>query len=105
MGRLYSEFQAANAEVLVILGDSLEKARSYAEVLHLPFAVLADPERTVYHQYGLERAFLGLQRTASVLIDSGGTIRYLKRTVNTMQWLQESKEILAAAQAVAPARG
>ena len=101
MGRLYSEFQAANAEVLVILGDSLEKARNYAEVLHLPFGVLADPERTVYHQYGLERAFLGLQRTASVLIDMGGTIRYLKRTVNTMQWLQESKEILAAAQALA----
>ena len=101
MGRLYPEFLTINAEVMVILGDSLEQAQSYAGLLHLPFAVLADPQRTVYHRFGLEKAFLGIQRTASVLIGIDGTIRYLKRTINTLQWLQESKEILAAAQALA----
>ena len=100
MGRLYSEFQAANAEVLVILGDSLERAQSYAGLLHLPFPVLADPQRAVYHQYGLDKALVVIQRTASVLIDKGGIIRYLKRATNPMVWLQESQEILGAAQAL-----
>jgi peroxiredoxin len=102
LGRLYSEFQAANAEVLVILGDSLERAQSYAGLLHLPFAVLADPQRVVYHQFGLEKTLVVIQRTASVVIDKNGIIRYLKRATNPMQWLQESQEVLRAAQALAP---
>lgn len=86
--------------MLVILGDSLERAQSYAGLLHLPFPVLADPHWAVYHQYGLDKALVVIQRTASVLIDKGGIIRYLKRVTNPMGWLQESQEILGAAQAL-----
>ena len=89
LGRLYNDFKAENYEILLILGEPVEKARRYAESLHLPFPVLADPERKVYHQYGLEKRFL-LQRTASVIIDCNGIIRYLKTTTNPLIWLQES---------------
>ena len=94
LGRLYKDFQAANCEILLILGEPVEKAKRYAETLHLPFPVLADPERDVYHRYGLEKAMVFIQRTASVVIDQSGTIRYLKTTTNPMVWLQESKELL-----------
>src|SRR4030042_5247841 len=95
LGRLYKDFQAANCEILLILGEPVEKAGHYAEILQLPFPVLADPERGVYHQYGLEKAMIFIQRTASIVIDRNGMIRYLKSTTNPMVWLQKSRELLS----------
>ena len=101
LGRLYPEFKAANAEVLVILGDTPEHARQYARTLKLPFPALADAHRAVYHQFDLERAFIVIQRTAEVIVDKDGVIRYLKRVTNPLVWLQESSELLQAAQHLA----
>jgi peroxiredoxin len=85
-------------QILVILGDTLERAFRVAETLKAPFPVLADPGRAVYHRYELQKNFIGIQRTASVIVDPNGVIRYLKRSVNPMTWLQESKELLQAVQ-------
>jgi len=62
----------------------------------LPFPVLADPSRQVYHQYGLERALVFVQRTASIIVDQAGTIRYFRSATNPFTWLQESRELLEA---------
>ena len=96
--RMNEHFVRAGASILIILGDSQERARKYAETLRVPFPVLADPDRAIYHLYELDKNFLGIQRTASVILDQTGVIRYLKRTLNAMQWLQESKELLRAVQ-------
>lgn len=98
LGRMHKDFQAAGAEVLVILGDTPERARSYAGQLKAPFPVLADPDRKVYHSFDLEKAYILIQRTASVIVDRDGVIRYLKRATNPLVWLQESQELLKAAQ-------
>jgi peroxiredoxin len=90
------EFVKAGAQVLVILGDTLERVCRYAETLKAPFPVLADPERSAYHLFELEKNFIGIQRTASVIVDQNGVIRYLKRSINPNTWLQESKELLQA---------
>ena len=87
----------------MILGDSLEKTRRYVDSLHLPFPVLADPERSIYHRYGLEKAMVFIQRTASVVIDRNGVIRYIKSTTNPMVWLQESQELLGFVKSIANA--
>jgi peroxiredoxin len=92
------EFIKAGAQILIILGDTLERARQYAETLKAPFPVLADPDREVYHRYELDKIFIGIQRTASIIIDQNGVIRYLKRSINPMTWLQESKELMQAVQ-------
>jgi peroxiredoxin len=91
------EFVKAGAQILVILGDTVERARHYGESLKSPFPVLADPERTVYHLFELQK-FIGIQRTASIIVDQSGVIRYLKRATNPMTWLQESKELLKEVQ-------
>ena len=101
LGRLYSEFLASSCEILLILGEPLEKAKRYTEILHLPFPVLADPERKVYHQFGLEKALIFIQRTASVVIDQHGVIRYLKSATNPMVWLEESRELLSFVKSMA----
>jgi peroxiredoxin len=94
LGRLYNDFKTANCEILLILGESVEKAKRYTESLHLPFPVLADPERKVYHQYGLDKALLFIQRTASIIVDQSGVIRYMKSTTSPMVWLSESQELM-----------
>ncbi len=95
LGRLYKDFQAAGAEILIILGGTTEQARGYAESLKAPFPVLADPERAVYHRYGLDKALVVIQRTASLVVDRGGMIRYVKSTTSPMPWLRESGELLS----------
>jgi peroxiredoxin len=102
LGRLYKDFQAAGAEILVILGDTPERVRRYAEALKAPFPVLADPDRGVYHSYDLERAHVVIQRTASVVVDRQGVIQYVKRATNPMLWLQESGELLKFVVGYAP---
>jgi len=77
----------------VILGDSLDRAREYARQTQAGFPVLSDPEREVYAIYELEKYFSLWQRTASLIIDQDGIVRYLKRTSNVMTWQQESREL------------
>lgn len=96
LGRMNDEFVKAGAQILVILGDTLERASVYAETLKTPFPILADPDRAVYLQYELDKNFIGIQRTASVIIDPNGVIRYIKRSINPSIWLQESKELIQA---------
>lgn len=91
---LHQEFRSSGAEVLVILGATLEQAQRYAGRLKAPFPVLADPERKVYETFGLEKVYVFIQRTASVIIDKEGVIRYLKRVTNSREWRQESRELL-----------
>jgi peroxiredoxin len=78
---------------LLILGEGLDKAQRYVESQHLPFPVLADPDRNIYHQFGLGKLLL-IQRTASVIIDCNGVIQYVRTTTNPMVWLQEHKQVL-----------
>ena len=61
LGRMYQNFQAAGAEVLVILGDTPERARRYAETLKAPFPVLADLDRSIYHRFDLEKSLIVIQ--------------------------------------------
>jgi peroxiredoxin len=94
LGRLYKEFQAVNCEILLILGEPVDKARQYMEILKLPFPVLSDPDRRVYQEYGLDKLFQVVQRTASLVIDVHGVIRYSRVVYNPLTWLQESRGLL-----------
>lgn len=98
LGRMSQEFVRAGAGILIVLGDTLERAHKYAEALKVPFPVLADSDRAIYHLYGLDKNFIGIQRTASIVLDQNGVITYFKRTRNAMQWLQESQELIRAVQ-------
>ncbi len=93
MGRHYDEFKKLNFEILVVLGDTVEKAKRYGEELHLRFPILSDPKRGVYQQYGLQKSFF-IQRSASLVIDCDGIIRYIKTASNPMVWMSETTEVI-----------
>ena len=93
LGKMYDQFRGAGAEIIVILGEDVEKSKKYADGIGLPFPILADPDRAVYSLYELEKYFLLFQRTASLVVDKAGVVRYLKRTTVPNVWLQESREL------------
>jgi len=93
LAKLYKQFKDTGAEFVIILGDTLEKAKRYVDILKLPFPVLSDPEREVYRVYELEKYFMLIQRTASIVVDRDGRVQYLKRTTSPMVWLQETREL------------
>jgi peroxiredoxin len=93
LGRMHEQFREAGAEIVVILGNDLDTAKTYAEGIRLTFPILSDPDRKVYHLYELEKYFLLFQRTASLVIDKLGIVRYLKRTTVPNVWLQETREL------------
>jgi peroxiredoxin len=93
LGRMHEQFREAGAEIVVILGNDLETAKIYANGIDLPFPILSDPQRKVYHLYELEKYFLLFQRTASLVVDKLGIVRYLKRTTVPNVWLQETREL------------
>lgn len=94
LGQMYQQFLEANTNVIVILGEGMDKAKQYAEGINLPFPILCDPDRAVYHLYELEKYFFLFQRTASLVVDTHGIVRYLKRTTVPNVWIQESRELL-----------
>lgn len=100
LGRREKDFQAMNTQVVVILGDRIEQAQKYAADLHLPFPVLADPEREVYHRYDLQKSLFLIQRTAAILIDREGVIQFVKAVTNPLTWLVEYEELAQEAQRV-----
>ncbi len=92
-GRHSQDLQTNNTQVLVILGEPIERAQRYASELKLPFPVLADPGRQIYHQYGLHKTFGLIQRSAAVVIDREGVVRFIKAVTNPLTWLAEYQEL------------
>jgi peroxiredoxin len=93
LGKFSDEFKTKKIQILLVLGSTQDRAQKYVESLHLPYPVLADPERQVYHQYGLDKVVGIIQRTASVVIDCHMEIQYIKTTTSPMVWLKESADI------------
>jgi peroxiredoxin Q/BCP len=67
--QLYSTLQSHSTEVLVIGGGSREEAEQLATKLQVPFPILADADREVYHRYGLEKVMFSPQRSGTILVD------------------------------------
>jgi peroxiredoxin len=73
-------------------------AERAAKSLKLPFPVLADPDRAVYLRYGLDKAFVAIQRSGTFLIDQQGIVRYIEhgalpQRLNKEELMQEIKKL------------
>ncbi len=76
----WNELQAAGVTVFGVSADSVQSHQRFAAKYHLPFPLLADPEKTVIRAYGawgtkkfMGRTFEGIKRM-SFLIDPQGKI-------------------------------
>jgi peroxiredoxin len=76
------------------LGTGLVKSMA------LPYPALLDREREVYRAYGLTRALLLLQESATFLIDREGIVRHATRSLNpraSMDWTSLMRDVEASA--------
>ena len=81
LGRMHQELKSHDVDVLAIGGGNAAAAAGLARSLKLPFPVLADPNRAVYASFGLDKRMF-IQRSATVLIDKKGIVRYILRATN-----------------------
>jgi peroxiredoxin len=80
LSKMYSTLAAQGTEVIVVGGGSLKEAQQLAATYKLPFAVASDPDRSVYHTYGLHKALGLMQRSGTIVIDKQGIVRYVQRS-------------------------
>src|SRR5262245_35385118 len=77
LSRMYEQLQDQNVEVLVVGGGERKDAERLSKLLNLPYAVLADPDRSVYARYALDKVLIAIQRSGTFLIDKAGIVRYI----------------------------
>ncbi|WP_340076709.1 peroxiredoxin [Leptobacterium sp. I13] len=56
----YQDFKDMGAEVIGISSDSSKSHKKFANSYHLPFILLADPDKKVRKQFGVPANFFGL---------------------------------------------
>ena len=81
-------------EVIAVLNDSLEHARTYFQRHIIPFPCLIDPDHAVYDRYQVESKVVSLgQRPGLFVIDREGMARYAH--IGWQQWeIPRNAEVL-----------
>jgi len=90
----YEEFRKAGAEIVTLVRDTPENARTYFQKHNIPFKCLADVTGEVYHRYEVKSKLLSLgQRPALFVLDRDGVVRYAY--LGSQQWeIPGNKEVL-----------
>lgn len=79
---------AFNETDTILIGISLdtpEKSRAFKDQYHLPFSVVADPDRNIVKKFGvpvINLLFVKMAKRSVFLIDKEGVIRYMNRSYN-----------------------
>jgi peroxiredoxin Q/BCP len=79
----FSAIQAAGAVILGVSVDTSQSHRAFAEKFHLPFSILADPDRRIIEAYGVKMPLLGFAKRVTFLIDRQGVVRKVIRDIRT----------------------
>lgn len=78
LSRLQQTLKQKGIQVIILGGGDVKAANTVAQRFQLPFPVAADPERSVYRAYNLEKTLGFLQWNGAILIDQQGKIIYRK---------------------------
>ena len=77
--------------VLVLGEGGLDEANRVANLTNAPFPILADPKRLMYEKFSLHKIFSQWQRSASVVIDKSGIIRYINKAADPRKSMEIDK--------------
>jgi len=92
----FSAIQATGAVILGVSADTRESHRAFAGKYHLPFSLLADPDRTMIKAYGVRMPVLGWAKRVTFLIDRQGIVRKVIRDARTRDHDRQVLELLKA---------
>jgi peroxiredoxin Q/BCP len=71
----FAGIKAAGAVILGVSADDSQSHRAFAEKFHLPFSILADPDKRIIEAYGVKWPLLGIAKRVTFLIDRLGIVR------------------------------
>ncbi len=79
----FGAIQAVGAVILGVSSDDAHSHGAFAEKFHLPFSLLADPEKRIISAYGVKMPLLGFAKRVTFLIDRQGIVRRVLREART----------------------
>ena len=80
-----------------MLGVSADDVTSHAAFVakyHLPFPLLADPDKKIIKAYGVAMPLVGFAKRVTFLIDKQGILRHIITDVQTKTHDQQVMELL-----------
>jgi thioredoxin-dependent peroxiredoxin len=92
----YQKVRELNAEVLGVSVDSVESHQKFTNKFHLPFQLVADPDKNITKAYGVLNDKSNVARRVTFIIDEQGKVAKVFETVKPAEHPQEVLEALKA---------
>jgi len=88
----FAEIQASGAVILGVSADDAQSHKAFAEKFHLPFSILADPDKRIIGAYGVKMPLLGFAKRVTFLIDRQGIVR---KVITDTRTKDHDRQVLA----------
>lgn len=92
----YAKIREMNAEVLGVSVDNTDSHQKFTDKFHLPFPLVADPDKNITKSYGVLNDKSGNARRVTFIIDEQGKISKVFETVKPDQHPREVLDALNA---------
>lgn len=92
----YAKIRELNAEVLGVSVDNTDSHQKFTNKFHLPFPLVADPDKNITKSYGVLNDKSGNARRVTFIIDEQGKISKVFETVKPDQHPREVLDALNA---------
>jgi len=92
----YQKVRELNAEVLGVSVDSVESHQKFTDKFHLPFQLVADPDKSITKAYGVLNDKSNMARRVTFIIDEQGKIAKVFETVKPADHPAEVLQALKA---------
>ena len=88
----FAAIKAAGAVVLGVSADTSQSHKAFAEKFHLPFSILADPDKRIIEAYGVKMPVIGFAKRITFLIDKQGIVR---KVISDTRTKDHDQQVLA----------
>ena len=92
----YQKIQDLNAEILGVSTDDTNSHQKFTTKFHLPFQLVADPDKKITNAYGVLNEKSNMARRVTFIIDEHGKISKIFETVKPAEHPHEVIEALKA---------
>ncbi len=90
----FGAIREAGAVILGVSADDVASHAAFSQKFHLPFPILADPDRTIIEAYGVRMAVLGIAKRVTFIIGKDGLIQDIVEDVKAAQHDQQVLALL-----------
>jgi thioredoxin-dependent peroxiredoxin len=92
----YQKIHDLNAEILGVSTDDTDSHQKFTTKFHLPFQLVADPDKKITNAYGVLNEKSNMARRVTFIIDEHGKISKIFETVKPAEHPNEVIEALKA---------